>query len=209
MDTGILEWSPTSATDSITGFFTDPRATGVQIDGPQKTYTSAPLQFPPGVYYFHVSAILSTCDDITIPCVDEFSIPPVLLNVPPDPPPAPPPPPPPPPDTVTSFSALKCASTQKAGDLVVQASMGENGTITVGGTLNVPNAAKVYKLKAVSVSATAGKTVTVKLKLTKQVLKAAKKALKRKKKVKASLTITARDAAGNTKIEKRAVKLKR
>jgi hypothetical protein len=51
--------------------------------------------------------------------------------------------------------------------------------------------------------------VTVKLKLAKQVLKAAKKALKRKKKVKASLTITARDAAGNTKIEKRAVKLKR
>jgi hypothetical protein len=212
MYTGWLEFSPTAATD-IDGFFTDP---GTLSSGPYddltQDFNSAPFQFPPGTYYVHVSAISSTCDDITIICVDEFSSPPVLLTVPPDPPPPPPPPippPPPPADTVTSFSTLKCASSQKADKLVVLAAMAENGTITVSGTVSAPNASKVFKLKSVSVNATAGKTVTVKVKFAKKALKAVKKALKRRKKVKANLTITARDSAGNAKSEKRSVKLKR
>jgi hydroxymethylglutaryl-CoA reductase len=111
-------------------------------------------------------------------------------------------------DKVTSFKALKCASPQKARNLVVQASMPENGTITVGGTVSVPNASKVFKIKAVSVKAVAGKTVSLKVKLAKKALKAIKKALKRHKKVKAKLSIIAKDTAGNTKTEKRSVKLK-
>jgi uncharacterized repeat protein (TIGR01451 family) len=119
-----------------------------------------------------------------------------------------PPPPSPLADKVTSFASLKCASTQRAGGLVVQASMPENGTITVGGSVNVPNAARVFRLKAVSVNATAGRTVKITVKLAAKTLKAVKKALKRHKKVRANLTITARDGAGNVKGEKRAVKLK-
>jgi uncharacterized protein GlcG (DUF336 family) len=47
------------------------------------------------------------------------------------------------------------------------------------------------------------------VKLPNKALKAAKKALKRKKKVKAKLTITVIDGAGNTDSEKRSVRLKR
>jgi hypothetical protein len=50
--------------------------------------------------------------------------------------------------------------------------------------------------------------VTLKVKLAKKALKAVKKALKRHKKPKASLTITAKDATGNKRSEKRVVKLK-
>jgi hypothetical protein len=178
------------------------------------TYRS-PSALPPGTYYVHVGFFekLRCVNPLAPACVEEFTgILPVTIAAErgsaeqqpqqqkSTPVAA---------DKVTSFSALKCASTQKAGDLIVQASLDENGTISAGGTLNVPNAAKVFKLKTVSVKAAAGKTVTIKVKLAKKALKAVKKALKRTKKVKASLTITARDAAGNTKIEKRAVKLKR
>jgi hypothetical protein len=134
-----------------------------------------------------------------------------LLTVPSDPPPPLPQPPPPPlpADTGTAFSSLKCASKQKLGKLAVQVAMPENGQVTVGGSVSVPNASKVYKLKSITVSASAGKTVTVKVKVPKKALKAAKKALKRKKKVQAKLTITVIDGAGNTESEKRSIKLKR
>ena len=177
----------------------------------QTTYTSLdPLD--PGHYYVHVAALDPLCP-IELFCPDLFSDT-VLVTIPPDPTPRrsrlflPSPPPPPPADKVTSFATLKCASTQKAGNLVVQAAMPENGTITVGGTVSVPNASKVFKLKRVTVNAVAGKTVKIKVKLPGKALKATRKALKRRRKVKASLTVTAKDGAGNSRSEKRSVKLK-
>ncbi len=150
---------------------------------------------------------------IELSCPDLFSN--ILtVTIPPDPQPVraqsqpPPPLPAPPADKVTSFATLKCASTQKAGNLVVQAAMPENGTITVGGTVSVPNASKVFKIKRVTVNAVAGKTVKIKVKLPAKALKATRKALKRRRKVKASLTVTAKDGAGNSRSEKRSVKLK-
>ena len=97
---------------------------------------------------------------------------------------------------MTSFSALAVASSQKASGLTIKATMPENGTITVGGTVSVPNASKVFKLTPVSSNATAGQTVTLKVKLAKKALKAVKKAIKRHKKPKASLTITPRTRRG-------------
>jgi hypothetical protein len=118
-------------------------------------------------------------------------------------------PPPPPPDKITAFSLLKVASSQKVAKLVVRVGMGEPGTITLGGTVNVPNASKVYKLKSVSATAVPGATVTIRAKLAKKGLKAVKRALRRRRTVKAKLTITAKDVAGNTKTAKRTVRLKR
>ena len=183
-----------------------------QLDPTQTTYTS-PEQLDPGFYYVHVAAYDSSCP-IDLLCPDLFSN--ILtVTIPPDPQPVPqaqsqppPPLPAPPADKVTSFATLKCASTQKAGTLVVQAAMPENGTITVGGTVSVPNASKVFKLKRVTVNAIAGKTVKIKVKLPGKALKATRKALKRHRKVKASLTVTAKDGAGNSRSEKRSVKLK-
>jgi hypothetical protein len=201
---GFIEAGTSPLTDLAGFFFDADTVLFAELDPGQTTYRST-VQLAPRVYYVHVSAYnpnqcaFGVCDDVFSSAVQ--------VNVPPDPPP--PPPPPPPVDKVTTFSVLKCASKQKIGNLVVQAAMPENGTITVSGTVNVPNTTKVYKLKSVSVTATAGKTVTVKLKLPRKALKAAKKALRRRKKVRASLTIAARDSAGNSKAEKRGVKLKR
>ncbi len=184
------------------------------LDPGQTTYTS-PDPLDPGVYYVHVAAFDPLCP-FELFCPDLFSDV-VPVTIPPDPTPAPqpqpqtlpsPPPPTPPADKVTSFATLKCASTQKAGTLVVRAAMPENGTITVGGTVSVPNASKVFKLKRVTVKAIAGKTVKINVKLSAKALKAAKKALRRHRKVKASLTVTAKDGAGNSRSEKRSVKLK-
>jgi hypothetical protein len=198
--TDFIEWAPTPGTDSD-GFFTDPSAGAMFFDEPTTSWTSTD-QFLPGTYYFHVAAYDPvTCAGAAESCVEEVSAPPVLLTVPPDAGRQT--------DTATSFSALKCSPSQKVDNLTVQASMAEDGTITVGGTVSIPNASRVYKLKSVSARATAGRTVTVKLKLPKRALKAATQALKRHRKVKASFTIAAKDTAGNVKVERRNVKLKR
>ena len=175
---------------------------------PGVTTYSATEQLPAGVYYVHVAAYDPSCP---FTCPEAYSN--VLaLGIPPDPEPHPaftPTVPKPRPDTVTDFSVVKCASNQKARNLVVQASMLENGTITVAGTLSVPNVAKAYSLKAVSVSVTAYQVAKITVKLPAKARRAIKRALKRHRTVRARLTITARDALGNTKTEQRRVKLKR
>jgi hypothetical protein len=136
-----------------------------------------------------------------------------VLTMPPPacPPVCPPPPPPkcPPACDVVTFSVLKVASSQKLKKLAVRAALDEPGTISVTGTVSVPNASKVYKLKAVTVNVFVGATMTIRVKLPKKALKAARRALRRGKKVKAKLTVTARDRVGNQKAERRSVNLKR
>jgi hypothetical protein len=201
--------SDATETDSV-GEFVD-WVTYKFLEPDQTTHTFDEL--PLGEYYLHVSAYDPLCEEpLGCPVFSD----PVKITIPPDPAPAPlpiptsvPQVPQIPADKVTSFAKLKCASTQKVGTLVVQAAMPENGTITVGGTVSVPNSSKVFKLKRVTVNATAGKTVKIKVKLPGKAQKAARRALKRHRKVKAGLTVTARDAAGNTRSEKRSVKLKR
>jgi hypothetical protein len=165
-------------------------------------YTSPVLQN--GIWYIHIGAyeLGEKCDvdeDGNLTCPPEWS-PTVTVRVGPGSGPAVS-------DTVTGFQVLRVAKRQKIGKLRVQASMAEKGKITVRGTVRVANAAKIFKLEPVSVSAAAGKTLTIRVKLPKRALKAVKNALKRGKRVKASLTIIAKDAAGNKKTEKRAVRL--
>jgi len=100
-----------------------------------------------------------------------------------------------------SFTLVRAAGRQKATGLRVKAALAQGGPITVTGTVSVPNR-PVYKLKPVTVTAGAGKAVTVKLKLSKKVLTAAKRALARHKKVRARLTIS-----GGGAVAKRVVRL--
>jgi hypothetical protein len=213
MATGAIEASTSPATDAY-GFFFVP----VLYAELASTVTSyeAPAQLPAGSYYVHVAdydPAAPTCvDPYAVECIWEFSTPLWKVVIPADPPPPPPPPPPappPPPDTITSFSALSIRASQKVDKLQVQASMGEAGTISVAGTVSVPKLSKVYKFKTVTATAVAGATVTLKLKLPAKAAKAVKKALKKHKKLKAKITITATDAAGNKKTELRTIKLQR
>ena len=133
-------------------------------------------------------------------------------NTTPNPNPNPNPPPPPGPDTTTPGFALSGNTTQRAGKTisVVVSATTEDLFASASGTVSVPAASKVYRLKAIANRLVpSGTKATLKLKVPKAALKAIKRALRGRKKVKASIKLTARDRAGNLATGKRTVKLKR
>jgi len=77
-----------------------------------------------------------------------------------------------------------------------------------GGRFNVPGAAKVYALKAASATIPTGGKATLKLKISRKAQKAIKSALRRHKTVKAKVTVTVTDAAGNRTIRTRVIRLR-
>ena len=112
------------------------------------------------------------------------------------------------PDPGTDFSSFALASKQRVGNLLVKLSMAERGVVTVSGTVNVPNASRVYKLKPVSVTAAPGVPLKIRVKVPTKAHRAIKRALRRGKRVTAKLTITAKDARWATlRTAKRTVKL--
>jgi hypothetical protein len=66
-------------------------------------------------------------------------------------------------------------------------------TLTVGGTITVPGSAKVYKLKTVKKTLPAGVRATVRVPFPSAAVKAARKAVKRGKRVTLRLTMTVRN----------------
>ncbi len=129
------------------------------------------------------------------------------------------PPPPPGPDTTKPGLALGGKTTQKAGKTVsvVVSATTEDLFASASGSVSVPalskgsaSASKTYRLKAIRNRFVArGTKATLKLKVPKAALKAIKRALRAKKKVKASIKLSARDGAGNLTTGKRTIKLKR
>ena len=122
------------------------------------------------------------------------------------------PPPPPGLDTTKPGLMLGGKTSQKAGNTVsvVVSATTEDLYASASGTVSVPAASKVYRLKSIRNRFVAGGTkATLKLKVPKAALKAIKRALRARKKVKASIKLTARDSAGNLTTGKRTVKLKR
>lgn len=117
------------------------------------------------------------------------------------------------PDKTAPITALSGASKQnflKQKAVIVTALPNEAGTVNATGTISVPGASKTLKLKAASAAAAANAKVTLKLKLSKKVLKAVRKALRSGRKVKATVTVVERDAAGNlSKPVKKTVRAKR
>jgi hypothetical protein len=102
--------------------------------------------------------------------------------------------------------------TQKAGKTVSVAlsATTEDLWASASGTVSVPAASKVYRLKAIRNRFVAnGTKATLKLKVPKAGLNAIKRALRARKKARASIRLTARDGAGNLTTGKRTVKLKR
>jgi hypothetical protein len=94
--------------------------------------------------------------------------------------------------------------------LGITVSPGENLTATLSGSVRVPGASKVFKFKTVtqSVAARVGPGTRLALKLSGKAKRAVKRALKRKKILKAKLKLLLTDAAGNKKTFKYKVRLK-
>jgi hypothetical protein len=101
--------------------------------------------------------------------------------------------------------------TQKAGrsiSLVVTA-IREDLWVSLSGTVSVPGASKVYKLNRVKTRFVArGRKVTLKVKVPKKALAAIKRALRRHTKVRATLRVRVRNAAGNVAVTKRTIRLR-
>jgi hypothetical protein len=193
-----------NSSTGIDGSFSDSTKIAAPLGPTDVSYTSAVL--PNGAYYVHVGAYElgnPSCDvdpntgDLV--CPTDYS-PIVTVKIGPGRPSIG--------DTLTRFKNLRVARRQRAAKLLVLATLDAAGTVTVGGSVKVAGAARAFKIRPISAKAATDKAVKVKVKLSKRALKAIKKALQRHRKVKASLTITARDAAGNEKAEKRSVRLK-
>jgi hypothetical protein len=112
-------------------------------------------------------------------------------------------------DNVVSLTRLGAAAQQSVRKLRVTVTMGEPGTVTVGGSITVPGTARTYRLRPASATTAAGGTVTLRPRLTKHARRAVLRALRRHRRIVAALTITARDRVGNTRRDKRAIRLAR
>jgi hypothetical protein len=102
--------------------------------------------------------------------------------------------------------------TQKAGKTikVIARATNENLQASASGKVRVRGRTTAYKLNGVKNRFIAGgHRATLKLKLSKKALRAIKRALRKHKNVGAKLTIEARDAAGNTTVKRRTIRLRR
>ena len=92
--------------------------------------------------------------------------------------------------------------------VLVAVEVNEASTVVATGTVSVPGAGKVIRLKKASKQLAAGAKATLKLKLPKQASKALRRAFANRTRLTARLTVTARDAAGNKRSAKRKIALR-
>jgi hypothetical protein len=112
------------------------------------------------------------------------------------------------PDKVAPFETLSFAPVQSVGKLFVTARMSEAGTLTARATVSVAGASKLYRFKTVSRSVAGNEFAKLRLRLDKKKLKAVKRALKKGKRLKAKITVTATDKAHNKRSQKAIIRLK-
>jgi hypothetical protein len=113
-------------------------------------------------------------------------------------------------DTVApKLNLAGAGKTQDVDKLGLTLLLDEIADVTVTGSVGVPGASKVYRITKVTRRVAAGKRTRIGLKLSKKARKAIKKALKRGQKLKAKLTVTAQDLAGQRTVKRPSLKLKR
>ena len=93
--------------------------------------------------------------------------------------------------------------------VLVTVAVNEASAVSAKGTVSVPGQSRVFRLRKATRDLTAGAKATLRLKLPKQAARAFRRALARRVKLTARLTVSAKDAAGNTRSAKRKVALKR
>jgi hypothetical protein len=169
------------------------------------------FEFQPGVYYLHVAGHdkkcprESVCPPIEFSEVMTFQVPGVgsgpggtLPSTTGGPGP----------DRIAPIEVLSFAPVQDVDKLFVRARMSEAGTLTARATVSVAGASKIYRFKTVSRAAAANVSKKLSLRLAKKRLKAVKRALKKGKRLKAKVTVTATDKARNKKAQKATIRLK-
>lgn len=118
-----------------------------------------------------------------------------------------------PPPTVVDeapVSSLVGPPKQDVDKLFVRASMNEAGTLSALASVSVPGgAARLYRFKRTARTVAPDQPVKLRLKLAKRSLRAVKRALRRGRKLRARVTVTAADAAGQETVRKQKIRLTR
>jgi hypothetical protein len=153
-----------------------------------------------GRFRFHVASSVSSCDTGVVSWnASTTATPPWALPVKAD--------------TTAPALRLRARSSQRAvrqkGIVVEVRCPTEACTATAQGTVSVPGAARTYRLKSATKQIRRGGKAKLKLKFSKKTLKVVKRALSKRKKIKARVTVTVKDAAGNRTTKKRSIRLKR
>jgi subtilisin len=112
-------------------------------------------------------------------------------------------------DTTLEVLALRIARRQRVDDLTVLVRLAEAGTVTAGARVRLRGgAARLIASRRAAVQAEANRTYRLKLPLPRAGVHRIKRALRRGKRVRAKVTVTIRDAAGNSRTKQRRVRLR-
>jgi len=95
------------------------------------------------------------------------------------------------------------------GRIAVWITTNEATTVTARGSLSVPGAARLYRLRSATAKVVANKRERLILRLSRKARRAARRALQRRKRPRVRVSVALRDAAGNAGSAKRTVRLKR
>jgi hypothetical protein len=115
-------------------------------------------------------------------------------------------------DAIAPRLTLGGASTQRVlaqGGVIVVVECDEACSASATGSLSVPGASKVLRLRKVARTLRAGVKTKLKLKLSSKARRAIKRALKKRKRLSAGVVVQVKDVAGNSRSAKRKVKLRR
>jgi Ca2+-binding RTX toxin-like protein len=115
-------------------------------------------------------------------------------------------------DTIAPTIALAIKATQNAlkqhAILLQVRCPSEACTARAEGALVLPGASKQLKLAPASAKIAKGGSARLKLKLSKKSLKTVKRALKKRKRIRAHIRVTVRDSAGNATVKNKTIKVK-
>jgi hypothetical protein len=196
----------TSPAVDAEGFFTQ----GVALDdhdlAPGATSYQSAGQLAPGTYYVHVAAYNpaapNCADPYSAACTWEFSDT-LAVTIPADPAPPGPGPGPSPggpggsnPVVTLTVAGASTQKALKAKAISLRATCDQACTLTASGTLTIPGASKTYRLKSVRRSLSAGKRVTLKLRLSTKVIRTARRALRSRKRIRARVRLVAQNSNG-------------
>jgi len=110
---------------------------------------------------------------------------------------------------VAPVQALSFRRTQDIDRLAVAVRLDEAAALFVAGTVNVPRSSRVFRFKSFRRSVTGGVRTSVRLKLSRPGLRAAKRYLDRRgRRLTAKVTVSARDRAGNSRARRLSLRLR-
>jgi hypothetical protein len=115
-------------------------------------------------------------------------------------------------DTTPAKISLSGKASQrfsKAGTIVISVQSNEDCAARVQATVSTGGASKVFRSQLVTKRLVGGKRTKVTLKFRKGGVKAIRRALRRKKRLKANVNVSTQDRSGNRSSAKRSIKLKR